>query len=29
MPGSVSIRVEQASTATPASVYDVLIDVDR
>jgi hypothetical protein len=29
MPTSVSIRVEQPSTATPASVYDVLMDLDR
>ena len=29
MAGSVSVRVEQASTATPAAVYDVLMDVDR
>jgi hypothetical protein len=26
---SVSCRVEQLSTATPASVYDVLMDLDR
>ena len=29
MSTSVSIRVEQASTANPASVYHVLMDVDR
>jgi hypothetical protein len=29
MPTSVSVRVEQPSTATPASVYDVLMDLDR
>jgi hypothetical protein len=29
MPSLVSIRVEQASTAKPASVYDVLMDLDR
>lgn len=29
MPTLVSIRVEQPSTATPASVYDVLMDLDR
>jgi Polyketide cyclase / dehydrase and lipid transport len=29
MPTSVSIRVEQPSTAPPASVYDVLMDLDR
>jgi hypothetical protein len=29
MSGSVSIRVEQPSTATPASVYDILMDLDR
>ena len=29
MAGSVSIRVEQASSATPTAVYDVLMDVDR
>lgn len=29
MPASVSIRVEQPSTAIPASVYDVLMDLDR
>jgi Polyketide cyclase / dehydrase and lipid transport len=29
MPTSVSIRVEQPSTATPASIYDVLMDVER
>jgi len=29
MPASVSTRVEQPSTATPASVYDVLMDLDR
>jgi Polyketide cyclase / dehydrase and lipid transport len=29
MPTSVSIRVEQPSTATPTSVYEVLMDVDR
>ena len=29
MPTTVSIRVEQPSTATPASVYDVLMDLDR
>jgi hypothetical protein len=29
MPTSVSCRVEQPSTATPASVYDVLMDLDR
>ena len=29
MAASVSCRVEQPSTATPASVYDVLMDVDR
>jgi Polyketide cyclase / dehydrase and lipid transport len=29
MPTAVSIRVEQQSTATPASVYDVLMDLDR
>jgi hypothetical protein len=29
MSASVSIRVEQPSTATPASVYDVLMDLDR
>jgi hypothetical protein len=29
MPTSVSCRVEQPSTAAPASVYDVLMDVDQ
>jgi hypothetical protein len=29
MPALVSIRVEQPSTATPASVYDALMDLDR
>jgi Polyketide cyclase / dehydrase and lipid transport len=29
MPASVSIRVEQPSTATPSSVYDALMDLDR
>ena len=29
MSASVSIRVEQPSTATPASVYDVLMNLDR
>jgi hypothetical protein len=29
MPTAVSIRVEQPSTATPASVYDALMDLDR
>ena len=28
MPSSVSIRVEQPSTTTPASVHDVDLDVD-
>jgi len=29
VPTAVSIRVEHPSTATPASVYDVLMDLDR
>jgi Polyketide cyclase / dehydrase and lipid transport len=29
MPSSVSVRVEQPSAAPPASVYDVLMDLDR
>jgi polyketide cyclase/dehydrase/lipid transport protein len=29
MAESVSVRVEQASSAAPATVYDVLMDVDR
>ncbi|WP_075233096.1 SRPBCC family protein [Mycobacterium colombiense] len=29
MPASVSISVEQPSTATPSSVYDALMDLDR
>lgn len=29
MAASVSIRVEQPSTATPAAVYDALMDLDR
>jgi hypothetical protein len=29
MPTSLSISVEQSSAATPASVYDVLMDLDR